>query len=259
MSPSTPNGVRTIRTYHGQCTPANAQHWALPGARGTSVLQPLTTRHHRFHMFLVVPPSRARATMVIARSGLAKKRGRRGSKQARTLVAFAPAPSSQHPGTLGHHRSRRCSNSLPGEAVASIRGPFVTSLRSNLRCPVRTARDPRPGHYFRSMAGARRVRTTTIALRPVLRAEPRTTESLGIEIDPYGQEVRGYRCGRANAEPPGEIALAQVPLALTGVIVVEDVRRPPRHAPRRPVRTLTRNARISLDVADPVRAASALG
>ena len=226
MSPSTPNGVRTIRTYHGQCTPANAQHWALPGARGTSVLQPLTNAS---------PP------LSHVPGGAAEPGPSDDGDSPQRTGKETRAERLQAGQNLGRFRSGtvfaapRHPRSPPVEAMLKLtarrgrginKGPFVTSLRSNLRCPVRTARDPRPGHYFRSMAGARRVRTTTIALRPVLRAEPRTTESLGIEIDPYGQEVRGYRCGRANAEPPGEIALAQVPLALTGVIVVEDVRRP---------------------------------
>ena len=67
----------------------------------------------------------------------------------------------------------------------------------------------------------------------------RTTESRGIEIDSHGQKVRGYSCGRTNAEPPGDIALAQDPFALAGVIVIEDVRSLPVRATAA-VRPLTR-------------------
>lgn len=87
---------------------------------------------------------------------------------------------------------------------------------------------------------------------------PRSTESLGIEIDPHGQKVRGYCSGGANAEPPSEIALTQDPLALAGVIVVEDVRRPSPPGAAGASAHLDPNARIGLDVADPIRVASAL-
>ena len=86
----------------------------------------------------------------------------------------------------------------------------MPSLRSKVRCPDRTGRDAQARDPFRSMAGARRVRVTTVALRPVLRAALPIAAVIGLVAAvvstvatlapaPASAATTGVTCSFANA------------------------------------------------------------
>jgi len=49
---------------------------------------------------------------------------------------------------------------------------------------------------------------------------------LDVEIDSDGQEIRAHHLGGGYAKPSREVDATGDPLALTRIVVVEDVRRP---------------------------------
>src|SRR5262245_54905420 len=84
-------------------------------------------------------------------------------------------------------------------------------------------------------------------------------ESAGIQVDPPRQRARAHRRRRAHAQTAHAIALADQPLTLARVVIVEDARRPGPPDHTGPGAHLDPDARVRLDVPDPVSAAPALG
>jgi len=82
--------------------------------------------------------------------------------------------------------------------------------------------------------------------------------SADIKVDAHRQWIGVHDCRRGHAQAARQVALADTPLPLTRVVIVDDVGRPGHPVDPGPGANLDLDPRVGLDVLNPVGAPPAL-